>query len=193
MGHFSMTKYSSVFKAKVTKEYCRGGISYYELCKKYDIPSTKTVETWVNRAEQDGLPAIKVKRTHRHFSQAFKLSVLDYVQTNEVSQTQAALHFGISSCLICTWTRIVRSQGVAGLRPKPKGRQTTTTKHNRKKNGAKIFKTIEPTERERYQQEILELKTKLHHAEMDRDILKVLATMPKQSQTHSTQNRKRTS
>ena len=187
MGHFYMTKYSSVFKAKVVSEYRRGGISYTDLCRKYNIPSKSPVIRWVHKAENDGLSAIKVKRTHRQFSQAFKLSVLDYVQTNEVSQTQAALHFGVSSCLISSWNRIVQDQGVAGLRPKPKGRHTTTTKRRNKKNGTKIFKTIEPTQEEKYQQEILELKTKLHHAEMDRDILKVLATMTKQSQTHLTQ------
>lgn len=182
-----MTKYSSAFKAKIVSEYQRGGVSYREICRKYGIPNIAPVERWVHKAENDGLSAIKVKRTHRQFSQTFKLSVLDYVQTNEVSQTQAALHFGVSSCLISSWNRIVHDQGVAGLRPKPKGRHTTTIKRRNKKNGEKIFKTIEPTQEEKYQQEILELKTKLHHAEMDRDILKTLAAMTKQSQTHSTQ------
>lgn len=89
--------------------------------------------------------------------------------------------------MISSWNRVVRNQGVAGLRPKPKGRHTTTAKRRNKKTGTKIFKTIEPTQEEKYQQEILELKTKLHYAEMDRDILKTLAAMTKQSQTHSTQ------
>lgn len=49
----------------------------------------------------------------------------------------------------------------------------------------KPIKKLEPTQEEKYKQEIPELKSKLHEAELDRDILKALATLTKNSPKHS--------
>ncbi|MDM7530688.1 transposase, partial [Lacticaseibacillus paracasei] len=68
-------------------------------------------------------------------------------------------------------------QGVTGLRAQRKGRPPMG-KH-------KQIKKLEPTQEEKYKQEILELKSKLHKAELDRDILKALATLTKNSPKHS--------
>ena len=191
VGHFHMTKYSSVLKAKIVTEYQRGGISSNALAKKYNIYDGSQVRRWARQAEADGLMSIKVKHTKRTYTQQFKLTVLDYVQTNGVTGEQAAQYFDIDRSQVYSWARIVREQGVAGLRPKSIGRPVTTSKRKNKRNGEKIFKTIEPTKEEEYQQEIYDLKTKLRKAEMDRDILKALAAMTKDSQTHSAPKRKR--
>lgn len=190
-GHFRMTKYSSGFKAKVVGEYLRGNISSSDVAKKYKIPDSSSVRRWVRLAKEKGVSAIELKHTHRAYTQQFKLTVLDYVQSHEVSREQTAQHFDIDQGMISAWTKVVREQGVVGLRPKHKGRPTTTSKRKNKRNGEKIFKTIEPTKEEEYQQEIYGLKAKLRKAEMDRDILKVLAAMTKESQTHSVPKRKR--
>ncbi|MFD1441812.1 helix-turn-helix domain-containing protein [Lacticaseibacillus hegangensis] len=179
-----MTKYSSNLRAKVVGEYRRGGISMGDLCIKYGIGSHATIQTWLNEAEQHGLSSLRVKHRKTDYSVDTKVAVVEYVQTHETSRRRAAAHFGISPSQVNSWVRIVQKKGVAGLRPKPKGRHTTSKRKN-KKNGEKIFKTIEPTKEEQYQQEIIELKRKLHEAEMNRDILKVLATMTENSQTHS--------
>ncbi|WP_407890991.1 transposase [Lacticaseibacillus sp. N501-2] len=180
-----MTKYSSTFKSKIVSEYSRGGIGYHDLCAKYGIASTSTPRTWVRQAQEHGLTSLKVKQNRVEYSVDAKLAVVEYVQTHETSRLRAAAHFGISPSQVNSWVRIVQKEGVAGLRPKPKGRHTTSKRKKNKKNGVKIFKTIEPTKEEQYQQEIMELKQKLHDAEMNRDILKVLATMTENSQTHS--------
>ncbi|KRK97051.1 hypothetical protein FD04_GL001911 [Secundilactobacillus odoratitofui DSM 19909 = JCM 15043] len=69
---------------------------------------------------------------------------------------------------------------MAGLCVKRKGRPTMG-KHKK----TKPIKHLEPTQEEKYKQEILELKSKLHDAELDRDILKALANLTKKSSKHS--------
>jgi len=100
--------------------------------------------------------------------------VVDYIQTHEISRNQAAIHFGISSSQANSWMKIYQEQGVAGLRPKPRGRRSTMSKH---KNQNRSPKRLTATKEEKYKQQITELKRQLHNAELDRDILKTLATI----------------
>ena len=169
-----MTKYSSELKAKVVSQYLRGGISYRDLCSKFGISSMHTILKWVQLAQAQGIDSLKVRHFKRKYSQTFKLTVVEYVYTHQVSRALTAAHFGISASQVYSWDRIVREQGVAGLRPKHKGRQPVMSKR-------KSIKRLTPTQEEKYKQEILELKGKLHEAELDRDILKALATLTKHS------------
>ncbi len=54
-----MAKYSLEFKYKVVQEYLEEGISYLALAKKYNIPSNRSVRTWVNAYETVGIDGIK--------------------------------------------------------------------------------------------------------------------------------------
>ncbi|KIS02564.1 hypothetical protein WDC_1886 [Paucilactobacillus wasatchensis] len=54
------------------------------------------------------------------------------------------------------------------------------TKHKK----TNVQKYLEQTQKEKYKQEILKLKQELHEAELDRDILKTLATLTKNSKKH---------
>lgn len=175
-----MTKYNSEFKVKVVSIYLKGGVGYRDLCRRFGIPSRKTIRTWVNQARAHGIESLKVKHTRADYSQTFKIAVVEYVHTHQISRAQTAAHFGISPYQVSSWDRIVREQGVAGLRSKRKGKPTMG-KHKQ----IKPIKKLEPTQEEKYKQEILELKSKLHEAELDRDILKALATLTKNSPKHS--------
>lgn len=177
-----MTKYSSEFKAKIVSRYLKGGIGYKELCVEYGIPSTTPVRSWISQARAHGIDSLKVTHTRTDYSQTFKIAVVQYVHTHQVSRAQTAAHFGISPSQVNSWDRIVRDQGVAGLRSTSKGRPAMG-KHKK----IKPIKKLEPTQEEKYQQEILELKSKLHETELDRDILKALATLTKNSPKHSQQ------
>lgn len=183
-----MTKYSSEFKVRFVSKYLEGGISYNDLCTEFGIPHAGFVKTWVNQARAHGIDSLKVKHTRTDYSQIFKISVVEYVRTHQVSRAQTATHFGISPSEVNSWYRIVRDQGVAGLRSKSKGRPAMG-KHKK----IKPIKKLEPTQEEKYQQEILELKSKLHEAELDRDILKALATLTKNSPKHFQQKWRRVS
>lgn len=178
-----MSKYSSELKIRFVSRYLKGGIGYRDLCVKLGIPYSGVVQTWVHQAKAHGLDSLKVKHTNVNYSQTFKITVVEYVHTHQVSRAQTAAHFGISPSQVNSWDRIVREQGVVGLRPKHKGRPSTVGKHKK----IKPIKKLEPTQEEKYQQEILELKSKLHEAELDRDILKALATLTENSPKHSQQ------
>lgn len=176
-GAFLMTKYSSDFKAKVVNRYLKGDISYNALCTMFKIPDARPVRDWVKRAEIHGLNSLKVTHIRKEYTQDFKLAVVEYVHTHQVSRAQTAAHFGISASQVNSWDRIIRKQGVAGLRPTHKGGPSAMGKHKR----IKPIKRLKPTQEEKYKQEILELKQRLHEAELDRDILKTLAILTKKS------------
>ncbi|KRK36467.1 helix-turn-helix domain-containing protein [Loigolactobacillus bifermentans] len=175
-----MTKYSSEFKVRFVSRYLEGGISYRNLCTEFGIPCTGIVKTWVSQAKMHGIESLKVKHTSVDYSQTFKIAVVEYVHTHQVSCAQTAAHFGISPSQVNSWNRIVRERGVTGLRAKHKGRPAMG-KHKK----TRPIKRLEPTQEEKYKQEILELKSKLHEAELDRDILKALATLMKNSPKRS--------
>lgn len=169
-----MTKYSSKFKAKLVNEYLEGGVSYKDLQRKYHIGNRTSIRVWVKQAQQNGMNSLVIKHRKRTYTQDFKLAVVDYIQTNEVSRNQAAAHFDISPSQTTSWMTIYRNQGVVGLRSKPRGRRATMSKH---KNQGSTKKRLTPTKEEKYKQQITELKQQLHEAELDRDILKTLAAI----------------
>lgn len=174
-----MTKYSSEFKINVVSRYLTGDISYKDLCALYGISSISTAEKWVQRAGIHGLKSLKVHRTKTNYNQNFKIAVVEYRRTNPVSLSQTAAHFGINLSQVSSWNKIFKEQGVVGLRPRQKGR-LPMTKHKK----TNVQKYLEPTQKEKYEQEILKLKQELHEAELDRDILKTLATLTKNSKKH---------
>lgn len=175
-----MTKYSSQFKVKVVSRYLKGDIGYRELCKQYKVPSTSVVRAWVQRAQEHGPQSLAVRHTKATYSQSFKVAVIEYMGTHQVSRARAAAHFGISEGQVYSWDQIVKEKGVAGLRPKRRGRPTTN-----KRKRTKTIKRLKPTQEEKYQQEILNLKQQLHEAELDRDILKALATLMRKAPNRS--------
>lgn len=171
-----MAKFNSEFKAKVVREYLNGGISFKNLRSKYHVNSNSVIQSWVHQVSAHGMDSLTVTHRIHSYSQDYKISVVDYIQTNEVSRNQAAAHFGISPSQASSWMAIYREQGVVGLRSKSRGRRSTMSKH---KNQGSTKNRLTPTKEERYKQEITELKQKLHEAELDRDILKTLAAITK--------------
>lgn len=169
-----MSKYSSQFKTRVVREYFSGGISLKDLSAKYQIPSTGNILNWVKQVQAHGMGSLKVKHHKQTYSPDYKLSVVDYIQTNEVSRIQAAAHFGISASQANSWMTIYQKQGVMGLRSKPRGRRPIMSKH---KSQGSTTKRLTPTKEEKYKQQITELRRQLHEAELDRDILKTLAAI----------------
>ncbi|MFR1901818.1 MAG: helix-turn-helix domain-containing protein [Lacticaseibacillus rhamnosus] len=92
------------------------------------------------------------------------MAVVDYYQTSGEGVASVAAHFGINASQVTVWAKIFRTEGVAGLRPKPRGRRSTV-KHKKPKQ----VKKLELSEKEAYQQEILKLRGELYHTRMERD------------------------
>ncbi|POB78223.1 transposase, partial [Vibrio vulnificus] len=81
-----MTKYSSDFKAKLVNEYLDGQISILGLSKKYGMPSKSPIYRWIHQAEANGLDYLISKKSHKEYSQDFKLSVIEYYKLHEISR-----------------------------------------------------------------------------------------------------------
>ncbi|WP_157060417.1 helix-turn-helix domain-containing protein, partial [Companilactobacillus futsaii] len=178
---FFMTKYSSEFKVKLVNEYLEGQISILGLAKKYGIPSKSPIYNWVHQAETNGLNSLKNKRSHKEYSQDFKLSVIEYYKLHEISRLDTAIHFKISPSQVSSWIYIYNHYGVAGLRRRPRGRRPLMARRKKKTH-------LSSSKEEKYKQEILDLKSKLHDTEMDRDILKALKAL--RENNHSSRKQK---
>ena len=53
-----MSKYSNELKLKVIKYYLEEHHSYSECCEKFNIPSNKSILTWVKKYELHGVKGI---------------------------------------------------------------------------------------------------------------------------------------
>lgn len=92
-----MTKYSCEFKVKVVSKYLKDSAGYKDLCKEYRIPSISALTHWVQQAKSQGIESLKVKHTKVQYSQTFKMIVIEYVHTHQISRALTTAHFGISA------------------------------------------------------------------------------------------------
>jgi transposase len=115
-----MSKYSSQFKLKVVKDYLNLG-GKRRVATLYGIHPTDVLK-WVLAYRAQGLPGLQ-KRVLQHYTPAFKLSVLQYMQINQISIRPTAAHFNIAApSTIGQWQRLYNEGGITALEPKPKGR-----------------------------------------------------------------------
>ncbi|WP_246163744.1 helix-turn-helix domain-containing protein [Weissella coleopterorum] len=124
-----MTKYSSILKLKVVSDYLNGDLTFEQLSLKYNIPSTTPIKHWVKLVQSLGMTAVTTSHTKEVYTQDFKIAVVNHVQTHQVSQSQAAVHFNISPSQVKSWVSIVSTQGIVGLRTKVKGNPRTMAEH----------------------------------------------------------------
>ena len=124
-----MAKYSYEFKKKVVMDYINGKGGYKYLCKKYGIPSHKTLETWVLAYRGYGNEGLMRSREKKNYSFEFKLSVVELYLTTEVSYQELALSVGINNpAILSHWVNDYRTIGPDALRPKRKGRKPKVKK-----------------------------------------------------------------
>ncbi|NMV53750.1 transposase [Lactobacillus reuteri] len=116
-----MTKYSSEFKVKLVNEYFDRQISILGLSKKYGMPSKSPIYRWVHEAEANGLNYLITKKSHKEYSQDFKLSVIEYHKLHEISRLDTAIYFKISPSQVNSWIYRYNHYGVIGLRRRSEG------------------------------------------------------------------------
>jgi len=115
-----MSKYSSQFKLKVVKDYLNLG-GKRRVATLYGIHPADVLK-WVLAYRAHGLPSLQ-KRALQRYTPEFKLSVLRYMETNQISIRPTAAHFNIAApSSIATWQRLYNEGGITALEPKPKGR-----------------------------------------------------------------------
>ena len=135
-----MSKYTFEFKKKVVFEYLYGKIGSTTLAKKYHIKSEKQVRQWIHNYQEFGDNGLMRSRKQGIYSFEFKLHMVEFYLSNEVSYEELALANGITNyTMISKWVESFRIAGADGLRPHKKGRKATLNKP------AKL-RTTKPTE-----------------------------------------------
>ena len=81
-----MSKYSNELKLKVIKYYLEEHHSYSECCKKFNIPSHKSILMWIKKYELHGVQGI-FKRLKGSYDGNFKQNVIEYMHANHLSAT----------------------------------------------------------------------------------------------------------
>lgn len=166
---FFMTKYSTDFKIMAVQRYFDEDISIKSLAKDLKLPTFSLLKNWINTASQQGVEALVVKRSRSEYKLDFKANVVEYYQTHDLGVSKVAAMFNISSSQVYTWNRSFENGGLAALVPRQKGRPSTMKKK----------KTVQPqklslSEKQAYEEKIMQLKAQLYQAEMERDLLKKL-------------------
>ncbi|TWW13713.1 hypothetical protein LABALGNA3A7_06360 [Dellaglioa algida] len=162
-----MSKYSSSLKVEIVQLYLEDHISLTIFEQKYNIPK-RYIRKWVTLTKVQGLEALRVKHSRRIFSLDFKLNVVRYYKTHDVGYGITAANFNINPSQVHTWNKLFNLYGSQAFVSRPKGRPTPMKKSDKRKE------TITLTEKQKYEERILQLEAKLHDAELDRDFLKKL-------------------
>ena len=118
-----MSKYETSIKIKVIKEYEKNNISQSELSKKYKIPQT-TISNWIKWYMDNGIEGVSKKVKNKSYTSKFKLFVLQYKKTNNLTFRETAVKFDITNdSIIVNWQRKYDEYGLDGLNSKTKGRK----------------------------------------------------------------------
>jgi len=108
-----MTKYTEKFKLQVVNDYLAGSAGFKAIAAKYSL-SAPVVRRWVEWYRRHGVDGLTKKP--RSYSADFKLSVLQHMWDNSLSQTQVAAIFNIGNLTsIGTWERRYLDGGIEAL------------------------------------------------------------------------------
>ena len=118
-----MSKYDIKLKIKAIKEYEKNNISQSELSKKYKIPQT-TISNWIKWYMDNGIEGVSKKVKNKSYTSNFKMFVLQYRKTNNLTFRETAVKFDISNAsIIANWQKKYNESGLDGLNSKTKGRK----------------------------------------------------------------------
>lgn len=117
-----MTKYSSELKLKVVKYCLEENHSRPEAEKYFSIPKKSGIKIWIRKYQEHGIEGL-VKKQKSSYSGKYKKYVVEYMQSNHLSATEAAVHFNLGSgSVVSKWERIYHEKGPQGLYSKQRGR-----------------------------------------------------------------------
>ena len=129
-----MSKYSSEFKLKAVKYYLDGKHSRCGTAKKFGIPSSTLLKEWIKKYQEHG-PEGLIKQQKSSYTGEFKQYVVEYMQANHLSATQASIHFRLgSSSVVLKWKRIYYEKGPQGLYIEQRGKSKNMSSKSKKKN-----------------------------------------------------------
>lgn len=96
----------------VVKEYQEGKLGIRLLAKKHRIKSKSAVDRWIKVYERFGANGLKSRNQNESYSVQFKLDVLSFMKSTGSSETDTALHFGITNpSTISRWKAFLKGRG----------------------------------------------------------------------------------
>ncbi|QTD38784.1 transposase [Polaribacter batillariae] len=114
-------KYSYEFKLHCVKEVLSRHQTVEAVSELNGCHHT-TLHDWIRFYEKYGKKAL-LPRKNRIYSLEFKLKVVEAIETNSLSLSQACLEFNIpTKSVIIKWQRSYKKQGIVGLNIKPRGK-----------------------------------------------------------------------
>lgn len=162
-----MTKYSPTLKAEIVQKYLDGQSSV-ALSRQYSI-SAKLISEWVQDFKLCGINTFNPRRAKRSFTAEFKLTVIDYYHTHEMSMKEVAAKFDVNACQIATWRKTFDREGLPGLQPRWKGRPAKMGTKSTKKQ---LHHLRDQSELDRLRKEVSQLKKENHDLKLERDVTK---------------------
>lgn len=128
-----MAKYSEEFKLMVIREYKEGKLGIKSLAKKHGIKAQSQLGRWINVYEEFGVEGLKRRNVKESYSVQFKLDVLSFMNRTGSSETETALHFGLTNPpMISSWKKSFLDGGPEAL-DRPKGRPPMSDKAKNRK------------------------------------------------------------
>ena len=157
-------RYSSELKKEAVQEYLSGAGSQMEICKKYNIRSTRQLHNWVkvynahgDFSFREGSGGGSYMKQGRNTTQEERIAIARECIASGKNYGEMALKYQVSYQQVRTWTLRFEELGEAGLEDRRGKRKKDQTPRS---------------ELEKAQIEIEQLKHRLYLAEMERDLLK---------------------
>jgi transposase len=171
-----MIKYTEQFKLKVVKDYLKGPMGYALLGAHHGVAAPH-IRNWVAAYRLHGSEGLRRKVTR--YDAKFKLSVLQHMWDNGLSNRQAAVHFNVRNpTSIGIWGGLYREGGIAALaRPR-------TKLLNMK---APSSKPVPKPDEERSREDLLK---ELEYLRMENEVLKKLEALAQARKTAAPKKRK---
>ncbi|MBP5426284.1 MAG: transposase [Clostridiales bacterium] len=155
-----MSKYTEEFKLKVVKYCLEENHSRPEAEKYFSIPKKSGIKMWIRKYQEHGIEGL-VKKQKSSYRGEFKQNVVEYMQSNHLSATEAAIHFNLGSgSVVSKWERIYYEEGPQALYEERRGRSKNM---NSKPKNKKLDKEIEK-----------DLIAEVQHLRMENEYLKKL-------------------
>lgn len=177
-----MIKYSTQTKMNVVHDHLEKGYGLKLLANKYHIPSRETIRSWILQAQEQGIDSLKVDHIRHAYTQAYKLSVVRYVEEHDVGNAVTAAHFGISASNVAKWRRLVHQQGAAALRGSEDHVEAVRAMAKKKTIPTKSTNLVPD---DKYKREIKRLKTQVEELKLELDVSKTLAAFSKMDKSKS--------
>jgi transposase len=120
-GVFFMTKYDEATRCRIVEAYLAGSGGTKDLAKRHGV-GRSTLRRWIAAYQAHGERGLGKK--HSVYDAEFKLRVLQYMRSNELSGQQVSAIFDLrDATAISRWERQYHQGGYEALKPRPKGRR----------------------------------------------------------------------